>query len=282
MTSPAGYDLRRYLETSRFEVLPLRGVSDTVAQILPASSTVTVTSSPAKGIAATVETANALKANGFTAVPHLAARLIIDQAHLGELLAQLTGAGIDEVFVIGGDAPEPAGRFPDALSLLRGMEELGARPRTVGITGYPERHATIPDAVTARATGEKARYADYLVSQICYDPNTIATWVKSLRARGVELPVHIGAPGAVDAAKLLRISMKIGLGDSMRFLRKQRGVVGRLISGYTPESLLDELAPYLLDPAYRIAGLHLFTFNEIAKTWRWLADMAARGKEDSA
>lgn len=277
MTTPQ-QQLQHSLMNARFEVLPLRGAVEQVEQ-LPAGTTVTVTSSPAKGTEATLDFAARVRAQGMRVIPHLAARLVTDTAHLSDLLDRMDALGLSETFVIAGDARTPAGNFPDALALLRAMDELGRRPQRVGITGYPERHAYISDAATIESMTEKARYADYIVSQICYDPNTIASWVKDVRRRGLALPIHIGAPGAVDATKLLRVSMKIGLGESMRFLRKQHGVVAKLLTRYTPETLFDELAPYLDDPTYGIAGWHLFTFNEIAKTVQWRHDYAARLEE---
>lgn len=281
MTATDRHVLQRYLTSARFEVLPLRGVLDQVRD-LPAGSTVTVTSSPAKGTGATLDLATRLSAAGFHAVPHLAARLITDRGQLSALLDKLADLGISEVFVIAGDSPVPAGQFADALDLLRAMEELGKKPSRIGITGYPERHALIPDAVTVRAMREKSRYADYIVSQICFDPDVIASWVRTLRDRGITLPVQIGAPGAVHPTKLLRISMRIGIGESMRFVRKQHGVVGNLLTRYTPDELFDRLAPCLVDPGYGIAGWHLFTFNEVIKTHQWTREMAARLQEVSA
>ncbi|MGP4019848.1 methylenetetrahydrofolate reductase [Saccharopolyspora sp. 5N708] len=270
--------LRQSLLNARFEVLPLRGV-EVEAELLPPGTTVTVTSSPTKGTEATLDVAAGLLGRGLHVVPHLAARLIADTAHLTALLDRVEGLGLSEVFVVAGDSPEPLGEFPDALALLRAMDELGRKPMRVGITGYPERHAFISDASTIRAMTEKARYADYIVSQICYDPLAVASWVKDVRTRGLLLPIYIGVPGVVDVHRLLRISLKIGLGESMRFLRKQHGVVSKLLSRYTPEELFDELAPYLIDPARGIAGWHFFTFNEIAKTVQWRHDMAARLRE---
>ncbi|MEU5846036.1 methylenetetrahydrofolate reductase [Saccharopolyspora shandongensis] len=270
--------LEQYLMNARFEVLPLRGAVEQ-AELLPAGTTVTVTASPSKGTEATLDVAAQLVGRGLRAVPHLAARLIADTAHLTALLDRADGLGLSEVFVVAGDSPEPRGGFPDALALLRAMDELGRRPARVGITGYPERHAFISDASTIRAMAEKSHYADYVVSQICYDPQAVAAWVKAVRARGLALPIHIGVPGVVDAHRLLRISLKIGLGESMRFLRKQHGVVSKLLTRYTPEELLDELSPHLVDPALGIAGWHFFTFNEIAKTLQWRHDLVARLRE---
>lgn len=269
--------LQQYLENARFEVLPLRGAAEQAAQ-LPAGTTTTVTSSSSKGIEATLDVAGKLQSQGLRAVPHLAARMVVDTAHLSAILDRIEGLGLNEAFVIAGDASN-AGAFPDALSLLRAMDELGRRPSRVGISGYPESHAFLPDASVVSAMADKARYADYIVSQICFDPNAIASWVKDVRTRGIQLPIYVGAPGAVEATKLLRISMKIGLGESMRFLKKQHGVVAKLLTRYTPENLFNELSPYLDDPYYGIAGWHLFTFNEIGKTNQWRHDLAARLQE---
>jgi methylenetetrahydrofolate reductase (NADPH) len=269
--------LRQHLRTARFEVLPLRGAEEQ-ASALPEGSVVTVTSSPNKGIETTLDLAGRLRARGLHAVPHLAARMVQDPAHLRRVLDRFEGHGLDEAFVVAGDA-SPAGAYPDALSLLRAVEDLGRRPSRVGITGYPEGHAFLSDSDLSAALEDKAPHADYAVTQICFDATTITSWIKQVRDRGVTLPVHIGAPGVVDVTKLLRISMKIGLGDSMRFLRKQHGVVGKLLARYTPEDLFEELAPALADPGFDIAGWHLFTFNEISKTDQWRHELATRLQE---
>lgn len=269
--------LLQHLRTARFEVLPLRGAEER-AGALPEGTVVTVTSSPQKGIETTLDLAGRLRARGLHAVPHLAARMVRDPAHLRRVLDRFEELGLDEAFVVAGDAAN-AGAFPDALSLLRAVEDTGRRPARIGVTGYPEGHAFLSDSDLSAALEDKAPHADYVVTQICFDATTITSWLKRVRDRGVALPVHIGAPGVVDVTKLLRISMKIGLGDSMRFLRKQHGVVGKLLSRYTPENLFEELAPALADPGFDIAGWHLFTFNEISKTDQWRHELATRLQE---
>jgi methylenetetrahydrofolate reductase (NADPH) len=270
--------LEETLHAARFEMLPLRGAG-AAAAALPRGATVTVTASPRKGIEPSVELAATLTAGGLHAVPHLAARLVTSREHLTALLARVAQAGIHEVFVVGGDEPVPAGPYPDALSLLREMEALGARPARVGITGYPERHPLIPDEATVGALAAKSEYADYIVSQICFAPETTAAWVADVRARGIGLPIYLGVPGAVELTKLLRISLRVGIGDSMRFLRAQHGVVGKMLGSYSPSDVVDALSPYLANPHYGIAGWHLFTFNEIDKTLAWRDRAAARTLE---
>src|SRR5699024_3697559 len=85
----------------RYEVIPLRGAL-AAARDLPSASTVTVTSTPTKGLDATIDMAERLQLEGYHAVPHLAARLLASRAQLDELLEQLAECDVSEVFVIGG------------------------------------------------------------------------------------------------------------------------------------------------------------------------------------
>ena len=194
----------------RYEVLPVEGIEEQVLAHVPREVTITVTASPARGLEATLGVTERLVAEGYQVVPHLSARLVRDGAHLEELVARLGAAGVHDAFVPAGDATEP-GQFPDAASLLRALEGLHLTDR--GITGYPESHHFIDDETTVSAMFEKAPLATYIVSQICFDPAVIEWWVRAVRERGTTLPIWIGVPGVVHNAKLLRISMKIGLGE---------------------------------------------------------------------
>jgi methylenetetrahydrofolate reductase (NADPH) len=76
---------------------------------------------------------------------------------------------------------------------------------------------------------------------------------------------------------LLRVSMKIGLGESARFLRHQGNWISRLVTRqFNPDRLVRELEPVANDPAARVAGFHLYTFNEVARTERWRQAALAR------
>jgi methylenetetrahydrofolate reductase (NADPH) len=259
------------LRRPRYEILPLDGVADEVSANLPQGSKVTLTASPTKGLEATLELAERLTPRGYSVVPHLSARLIRDQSHLEEIVARLKAANVTDVFVIAGDARHPAGEFEGAAELLAAMGELRHQFDEIGISGYPESHHFISDETTIEAMFAKEPMATYIVSQICFDADTIATWVKRVRDRGTHLPIWIGVPGAVDSRKLLKTSVRIGLGDSVRFLRSQRGLVRRFLSPkhYTPTALLEQLAPTFADPAARLGGIHVYTFNELKQTETW-------------
>jgi methylenetetrahydrofolate reductase (NADPH) len=261
--------LTELLHRSRFEVLPLDGIEDQVLQHLPKDAKVTVTASPRKGLEATLDLSERLAHAGYAVVPHLSARLVRDRSHLDEVLARLQGAGVKELFVPAGDATEP-GEFQGAAELLEAMGDARTRFERIGITGYPESHHLIPDDETIRAMFAKSEMATDIISQLCFDADTIAGWIANVRARGTHLPIWIGMPGCVDYAKLVRISMKIGMGESARFLRHHSNWMSRLITRqFKPGRLLNDLTPVVTDPASNVGGFHLYTFNEVARTERW-------------
>ena len=180
--------------------------------------------------------------------------------------------------MIAGDARRPAGEFAGAAELLAAMGELRDRFAEIGISGYPESHHLISDETTIEAMFEKEPMATYIVSQVCFDAEQIATWVRRVRARGTLLPIWIGVPGAVDSRRLMRTSVRIGLGESVRFLRGQRGWLRRLALRrlYTPTELLESLIPSFADPAARVGGIHVYTFNELERTERWRLQLLER------
>jgi methylenetetrahydrofolate reductase (NADPH) len=266
------------LERPRYEVLPLAGIVDDVLAHVPPAVKVTVTASPSRGLEPTLRVVENLVSRGYEAVPHLSARLIRDRQQLEEVMLRLQAAHVREVFVIAGDARQQAGEYADAAGLLSAMGEFRERFREIGISGYPESHQFISDEITIEAMFEKEPMATYIVSQISFDADVIATWIRRVRERGTLLPVWIGVPGVVDNRKLLRTSLRIGLGESARFLRAHRGWLRAfaLRGRYMPTELLQELAPSFADPATRIGGVHVYTFNELERTERWRQELVER------
>jgi methylenetetrahydrofolate reductase (NADPH) len=255
------------LRRPRYEVIPLDGVEEQVLAHVPDDVTVTVTASPTKGLEPTLALAVSLARHGYDVVPHLSARLIADETEAAEIAERLRGEGVRDVFVVAGDAEVPRGTFDGAIDLLVALERLGHPFAEVGITGYPESHPVIDDATTIAAMFAKARHATYVVSQVCFDPAVTAQWIETVWARGTRLPIHVGIPGAVSRAKLLRVSTRIGIGDSMRFLRKNGRFAGSFLRGFDPDRLVDGLGDAL--GGDKIGGFHVFTFNDLEDTERW-------------
>jgi vanillate/3-O-methylgallate O-demethylase len=252
------------IDPVHFEILPF-GKGEAEAAELPERVRLTVTCSPKHGLDESIATATRLRALGHSVTLHLAARMVRGSDHLDDLLARMQENGIDDAFVIGGDATPPLGPYPSSVELLPIIHEHPQRPVTIGIGGYPEGHPLIDDTELAEALTQKAPLADYVTTQLCFDPEAVLRWITGIRATGIDLPVLAGVPGIVDPTKLLEISLRVGVGPSLSFLRKQRGLRSLLrLSGRSADKLYDALSA-----SEEIAGFHFYTFNRLRDTWEW-------------
>lgn len=242
---------------------------------LPAHSTVSVTASPVKDLQATLDMAAQLIDLGHTVIPHLAARMVRGPEHVTAIADWIRAHGVTDVFVIGGDAPDPLGPYHDAGALISALLDSNASLANIGFGGYPDGHATISDDVLATALLAKqqllldAGVNGWVSTQMCFDATTVTGWLTRSRAAGLHLPVHLGVPGVIDRMKLLTMGTKLGIGVSLRYLRKNRAVVGKLAApgGYDP---MDMLVPMAGDfDRLGISALHVFTFNQVANTVAW-------------
>ena len=256
------------------EIIPTSTIMQRVLH-LPRHAYVSITCSPSHGVEPTLELAERLRAlpeeRRLKLVPHIAARVVRDRGHLREILARLDALQVESIFVPGGDAAEPAGDYDCSLKLLRDMAEIGHAIADVGIAAHPEGHPLVNDAELLRLLQEKQPLATYLVTQMCFDPDALLAWLQRVRAAGVTLPAWIGLPGVADVTKLVSLSLRIGVGRSVRVLQKQKGLVRRMMSArpYQPDDLLAGIQRHLGDPGLNIPGFHLFSFNDVERTERW-------------
>ena len=99
-------------------------------------------------------------------------------------------------------------------------------------------------------------------------------WLKEIRKEGITLPAWIGLPGVADMSKLIALSFKIGVGQSLKQLKKQKGLLKKMISvrPYKPDALLKGLRPHLGDPNLNVPGFHLYSFNDVERTESWRSE----------
>jgi methylenetetrahydrofolate reductase (NADPH) len=104
----------------------------------------------------------------------------------------------------------------------------------------------------------------------------LAAWVADIRAAGVEMPVVVGLPGVVERRKLAEISLRTGVGSSLRYLRKHGRQIVTLARSrrYDPTPLAEAVADHAADETLGIRGVHLFTFNQVEQTRDWVAGLA--------
>ncbi|MEZ5340385.1 MAG: methylenetetrahydrofolate reductase [Acidimicrobiales bacterium] len=258
----------------RYEVVPLKNLDDETKH-LPAGCVVSVTCSPTKGIFETIAITNDLIDRGYRAIPHIAARLVVDRAQTRDLAAWMSDRSIPEIFVIAGDAETPAGCYEGAVPFLSDLLEEQHGLSHIGVTSYPDGHPAIDrrsldSALQAKqAMLAEAGIAGHATTQMCFDVARIDSWLTGQRDAGVTLPIHLGLPGVINRVKLMTMGSRLGIGASMRFVKKNSSAVGKLLtsSGYDPLELLRPLAPRIEELG--ITGLHIFTFNNVESTAKW-------------
>ena len=229
-----------------------------------------------QGADAAVGMAIEVSALGHHAIPHLSAKTVRSRQHLRELLARMNDAGVRAGFFPGGDGADPVGPYSSAVELLRDLGEMNHGLSDIGVAAYPEGHTEIPDDVLLEALLTKQSVATFMVSQICFEPEQTLHWLKMLRESGVRLPLYVGAPGAVGLRNLIEQVKTWGVGSSVRFLRKQHGTLGAIVKRrFSPSVVVDGIAPSF-DDELGIAGLHLFTLNDVAATEAWRRKALAR------
>ena len=252
------------------EIFPTPSIESKL-DLLEPNSYIAVTCSPSKGVELTLDMVERLAQRGFKLVPHIAARMVKDDAHLREILKRLDDLPIISIFVPGGDSPQPAGKFSTALDLLRAIAEVDHKFTEIGVAAHPEGHPTVGNDVLFEQLLKKQEVSNYMVTQMCFDADVLAAWLHDVREQGITLPAWIGLPGVSDRNSLMTTSLRIGVGNSVRYLKNHGKIAMRLLKSksYRPDKLLTELAPFIADPAYRIAGHHIYCFNQVERAEQW-------------
>src|SRR3978361_972930 len=89
-----------------------------LAQHLGPGTLVFVALLDAGDVEAQILAATALQQQGLKAIPHVPARFVRDGEDLQRRIAAFASAGVDQVLVLGGGAPQPIGKFDAAIQLL--------------------------------------------------------------------------------------------------------------------------------------------------------------------
>ena len=269
--------IRKDLENAYMEIIPVQGIEDRIGTLQP-NMHVAVTCSPTKGVDTTLELSEKLIAQGFQVIPHISAKSVTGEKHLETIIKKLDELSIESVFVPGGDGPEPLGEFNNAYDLLKALQKSGHNLKKIGIAAHPEGHPDISNKILMEALEKKKGLADYIVTQMCFDANILGDWLVRINQQGIHLPVWVGLPGVIERGPLLRTSLRIGVGDSLRFLKKKSKVAAELMKSsiYNPEKLVTSISEYKDIADTNLAGYHIFCFNQIEITEKWRTETISR------
>ena len=204
------------------------------------------------------------------------ARALRDEQELKDLLSgYVNEVGVEEALVIAGNGSKTAGPFATAMQLVETghFDRLGFR--TIYFAAHPEGNGAVPAHVLMEALASKQGYASRtdakvaLVTQFLFDPEVLLSWLRTIYASGIDLPVHVGIAGPTQPATLLKYALLCGVGSSMKVLQKQAGNVRRLLQPYTPDSLLMAIASEATKLP-NLAGCHVFPFGGVSATAGWI------------
>tara|TARA_B100001778_G_scaffold206693_1_gene170784 strand:+ start:2103 stop:2960 length:858 start_codon:yes stop_codon:yes gene_type:complete len=262
--------IRQDLQKSYMEIIPVPGIEDKLDS-LPSDMYLAVTCSPTKGVDETLELSEKLIERGFKVTPHIASKCVSGEKHLEAIIKKLDELGIESIFVPGGDRPEPMGDFNNALDLLKALKKLGHNLNKIGMAAHPEGHPDVSDEILMEALEEKKDLADFIVTQMCFDAEILNDWMNQIQKKGIELPVWVGLPGVIERGRLLKTSLRIGVGDSLRFLRKKSQVATELMKSsiYNPDDLVRDITEQIDINDSKLAGYHIYCFNQIETTEKW-------------
>ena len=265
-------------------------VTQKLAERFPRGTDTHVTFLPNDERAGVESTCAALRRAGFNPIPHLTARSFASRealdAHLGRLA---DGAGVATALVIAGDADRPRGALASSIDLMRTdlLQKHGIR--SIRIAGHPEGHPAVAREFLDAALQEKTAFArDHglgveIVTQFCFDPAPILSWLEHIRGLGITAPVRLGVAGPANSATLLKFALRCGIGNSLRVLRRRTEAVGKLMSETRPDELLRQVSSGAdnagLGP---LAGIHLYVFGGLQKTSEWLRDARSAWDAETA
>lgn len=262
-------------------VRPNQTELDGLGDILPPTTRIFIASPPGVPYLRLVETARLVRKAGFEPVPHVAARSYKSPATLNDFVARMCGeAGVRRVLVIAGDIDRPAGPFSGAKAVIEsdllqrhGIEE-------VGISGYPDGHPKLSDELLACAMRQKLKSAEErnlkigIVSQFCFDPDRIITWVKSLRMLGINVPVGIGLAGPTSIRGLTRFALMCGVRNS--FKASFAGKASQLFGEASPDHIIHHLGAAHEPSTLGKISIHLFSYGGLLRTAKWAREFQAR------
>lgn len=278
--SPAERSLRSsalssLLRSYSVEVTSIDATSIAVAgEMLPAGNEVFIASLPKDTPEKLTAAAVKLRRLGLTPVPHIVARNIADAATLRDLLQGLTEqAGVDRALVLGGDRELPAGGYDHSLQLLETGYFNRFKISKLYLPCYPEGHPRIPQVTLRNGRIAKLAAAQNfgmdvtLVSQFCFTAEPVLEFARAMRSKGVTSTYRVGVTGPASRARLMKFAIMCGVGPSLRALKSREHLASNMLSGATPQDMLEEIAvAQAREPELGISGVHFFTFGSMSKT----------------
>lgn len=286
ITADPASALKNLLQNSSLEVTPGDEKSiDAAPGLLPAGTEIFVAGLPKDPPEKVIAAAIRLHRLGMKVVPHIVARNIASEADLRKLIAGLAEvAGVERVLVLGGDRDKSVGPYSSGFEILRtGLLSIYGI-KTVYLPCYPEQHPRISTEELVRAREQKHSLAIKhghrvgFISQFCFESAPIISLARDLQKLDANAQYRVGVAGPTSShTRLLKYALMCGVGASLRALRERQNLAKSVLSGETPEVLLQQIASARAEePTLRIGGVHFFTFGSLISSAEFINRIIGR------
>ncbi|MEO0401002.1 MAG: methylenetetrahydrofolate reductase, partial [Pseudomonadota bacterium] len=249
-------EVEAFLDGYSIEVMPRTAEKvDDFRAILPAGTRVYIAHIEGTPIADMVATAKRLNADGFPVMPHFPARIIKDTATLTDWIARYQGeAGVDQALLLAGGVDTPHGDFHSSMQLMETGAFDKAGFKHLHVAGHPEGNKDIDPKGGTQNVDDALRWKqDFanrsdaqmaLATQFAFEAGPIIEWADSLKAAGIDIPVHIGIAGPAKLQTMIKFAIACGVGASLKVLQKRAKDVTKLLLPFEPTEVISQLAAH--------------------------------------
>ncbi len=273
-------EVEAFLDNYSIEVMPRTAAKvDDFQSLLPAQTRVYIAHIEGTPIDDMVATAKRLSADGFQVMPHFPARIIKDATTLKDWVARYQGeAGVNQALLLAGGLDAPQGAYENSMQLLEsgafdGFERLH-------VAGHPEGNKDIDPSGGTQAVDAALQWkqsfsersdADMaIITQFAFEAAPIIAWADSLKAAGIDLPVHIGIAGPAKLQTMIKFAIACGVGPSLRVLQRRAKDVTKLLLPFEPDDVIRDLAAHkAANPDFNITNVHFFPLGGIKTNANW-------------
>ena len=278
-----------FLKDYSIEVMPRTAEKvEDFRELLPEGTRVYIAHIEGTPIEEMVATAARLNRDGYKVMPHFPARIIKDKATLSDWISRYQGeADVNQALLLAGGVAQPHGEFDSSMQLLEtGL--FGDFDR-LHVAGHPEGNRDIDPKGGMKNVDEalawKQKFSETtdakmaLATQFAFDADPIIAWANSIKAAGIDLPVHIGIAGPAKLQTLIKFAIACGVGPSLKVLQKRAMDVTKLLLPYEPTEVINTLAAHkAANPDFNIESVHFFPLGGIKTNANWaIANGGASG-----
>ncbi|HAD27595.1 MAG TPA: 5,10-methylenetetrahydrofolate reductase [Rhodobacteraceae bacterium] len=275
-------EVAAFLQGYSIEVMPRTADKvENFRAILPKGTRVYIAHIEGTPIEDMVATAKRISGEGFDVMPHFPARIIKDEATLGDWIARYQGeAGVEQALLLAGGVAKPHGDYDSSMQLLdTGLfDKMGFK--RLHTAGHPEVNTDIDadggrknvnEALSWKQEFSKRTDAQMaLATQFCFESKPVIEWANGLKAQGIDIPVHIGIAGPAKLQTMIKFAIACGVGPSLKVLQKRAKDVTKLLLPFEPTEIINELATHkAVNPEFNIEQVHFFPLGGIKTNATW-------------